>query len=73
MAAWQVRLRIRRKWLRRALVVAIALFSAFMVVGRLLSGVHWLSDIVGGALFSGGPAELYDGVLSFGADRLFRT
>lgn len=31
---------------------AAAAFSAFVVTGRLLSGVHWLSDIIGAVLLS---------------------
>ena len=34
-------------------------FSAFMVIGRLLSGVHWLTDIIGGGLLSAGLVMLY--------------
>ena len=34
-------------------------FMAFMVLGRLLSGVHWLSDIIGGVLLSAGLVMLY--------------
>ena len=38
-------------------------FTVFMVVGRLLSGVHWLSDIIGGILLSAGLVLLYDGLV----------
>ena len=33
--------------------------AALMVLGRILSGVHWLTDIVGGMLLSGGLVALY--------------
>ena len=39
-------------------IVGIA-FSAFMVIGRLVSGVHWFTDIVGGVLLSAGVFMLY--------------
>ena len=49
-----------RRWRHRRLIAAlIHLFTAFMVVGRLLSGVHWLSDIIGGCLLGGGLVLLY--------------
>ena len=39
--------------------VFVVLFSAFMVVGRLISGVHWLTDIVGAAFLSLGLFFIY--------------
>ena len=39
-------------------IMAIA-FSAFMVIGRLVSGVHWFTDIVGGELLSTGLFKFY--------------
>ena len=54
--AWR---RLRGRWGKNALTALTVLFSAAMVVGRLISGVHWLSDIVGGVLLSTGLFCLY--------------
>lgn len=58
-AAMQLRCRIRGKALRRIIVSSMAAFTAFMVLGRLFSGVHWLSDIIGGMLLSAALVSLY--------------
>lgn len=55
----QLGTRIRSRIIRRWVSVAMMLFAAFMVIGRLLSGVHWFSDIVGGVLISAGLVMLY--------------
>lgn len=41
---------------------AAVVVSAVMAVGRLLSGVHWLSDIVGAVLLSCALVAVYDAV-----------
>lgn len=66
--AWQLRRRIRRPRLRKVTVVLILLFMAFMVGGRLLAGVHWFSDIVGGVLLAAAMVSLYDAVCQLKGD-----
>lgn len=51
-AILQLRGRIRRPGLRRCLCGLLAGYAALMVLARLLCGVHWLSDVVGGVLLS---------------------
>lgn len=58
-AIMQFNTRIKNVVLRRCVVVLIVAFVAFMVIGRLLSGVHWLTDIIGGALLSTGLVMMY--------------
>ena len=59
-AALQFRSRIKTAVLRNVVTIAIAAFVIFVIGGRLLSGVHWFSDIVGGILLAGGLVMLYD-------------
>lgn len=61
-AMLQLHKRMQKKWLRRFLLLVLAAFTAFMVVGRLICGVHWFSDIVGGGLLSAGLVTLYAAV-----------
>jgi len=35
-----------------------------MVIGRIVSGVHWFTDIIGGALLSAGLVLIYRVILS---------
>ena len=63
-AIMQFQKRIQNPKLRKAVRIAISAFIIFMVIGRLLSGVHWFSDIIGGLLLSGSLVKLYDAVIS---------
>lgn len=49
-AAVQFRRRIRSRELRSAAVLLSKVMIVVMIAGRLLSGVHWFTDIVGGVL-----------------------
>lgn len=57
--AMQCHTRIKNANLAKLVNIVIILFSLFMVGGRLISGVHWLSDIIGGVLLSSGLVMLY--------------
>lgn len=61
-AMMQLRGRIKNRVLRRCVMILIAVFIAFMVIGRLVSGVHWLTDIIGGVLISTGLVMIYGSV-----------
>ena len=63
MAVMQFNSRIRNKLLRNIVAATLVAFIAFMVIGRLLSGVHWLTDIVGGALLSTGLVLMYRAII----------
>lgn len=61
-AMMQIKRRLGRGWRSKLLWVAVLIFTVLMVAGRFLSGVHWVTDIVGGILLSAGLVTLYDGL-----------
>ena len=62
-AIMQLRGRIKNHALCKAVTSAITSFIVFMVAGRLVSGVHWLTDIIGGILLSAGLVMIYDSLI----------
>lgn len=58
----QLRRRMKDGAAKRCTQAVLFVFTAFMVIGRLISGVHWLTDIIGGALLSAGLVLLYDSI-----------
>ena len=62
--AWmQLRGRIQNAAWRKAAGIAILVFTVFTVAGRLISGVHWLTDIIGGGMLSAGLVMLYSAAI----------
>ena len=55
----QFNARIKNKTFKRAIAFIIYAFVAFMVIGRLISGVHWFTDILAGAMLSAGLVAIY--------------
>ena len=58
-ASMQLKVRLNNSLMQKTASVLIYVFTAFTVVARLISGVHWFTDIVGGLFFSLGLAVMY--------------
>lgn len=56
---FQVDRRVASAILRKATTAFVTAFSAFMVIGRLISGVHWATDIIGSVFLSSGLFMVY--------------
>ena len=58
---FQAKRRVANVKLQTVIALCTGAFSAFMVLGRLISGVHWLTDIIGAVLLSTGLFHTYKG------------
>ena len=58
-AAMELRARLAEAAVRRLIPAGLIALTVFMVTARLVSGVHWASDIIGGVLFGAGVVRLY--------------
>lgn len=64
-AMMQFRARIKNHTLRRCFDCLITAFIVFMVTLRLISGVHWVTDVIGGVLLSAGLTMMYASISNF--------
>ena len=55
----QMNRRVKNGTVNKVIGILVISFSVFMVLGRLLSGVHWFTDIVGSVFLSVGLFFIY--------------
>ncbi len=61
--AQQINRRFKNNTLKTTANLLTTAFSIFMVVARLVSGVHWFTDILGSVIISAGLFNIYKGFL----------
>lgn len=59
----QVNRRVEQVVVKKIIFMFTICFSAYMVIGRLVSGVHWFTDIVGSIILSVGLFYIYKAVV----------
>ena len=57
--SFQANRRLKSITIKKIINVFVVIFSAFTVIGRLVAGVHWFTDIVGAAILSAGLFFIY--------------
>jgi undecaprenyl-diphosphatase len=60
---FQCNKRLQSQKTKKLIELITVVFSLFMVVGRLASGVHWLTDIIGSCFLSAGLFYIYKAVV----------
>ena len=61
---FQIKRRSQSKIIKSIVISFAVSFSVFMVIGRLVSGVHWATDIIGAILLSFGLFKLYQSAVT---------
>lgn len=66
---YQADRRMAEPMLRRIITVFAIAFSMFMVIGRLISGVHWATDIAGSVFLSSGLFMIYRSMAEYACSK----
>ena len=64
----QVNRRVKCIGTKRIVKIFANMFTTFMVVARLISGVHWFTDIVGAVIISAGLFGIYKAIVMPGCE-----
>ena len=66
---FQVDRRSDNETVKKITTAFVVILSSFIVIGRIISGVHWITDIVGSVLLSFGLFALYRASVFFADKR----
>lgn len=61
--------RVKKRAIKHIVTLSACAFSVLTVTGRLFSGVHWLSDIIGSVLLCAGLYYFYKAVILWSDDK----
>lgn len=62
---YQTSRRVKNILVKKVICISTGIFSVFMVLGRVLSGVHWFTDIIGSVILSAGLFYVYKAAVLF--------
>lgn len=68
-AMMQFKCLIKNTKVRNAVNFLCVMFTVFMVSGRLICGVHWFTDILGGLIFSAAMILLYSSLINLVSEK----
>lgn len=66
---FQMKNRLKNDKIKIILKLVTVVFSLFMVIARLVSGVHWVTDIIGSCFLSAGLFYIYKSIIQIKTNR----
>lgn len=60
---FQCNRRMKNQKMKKIITILTVTFSLFMVIGRTISGVHWITDIIGSIFLCVGLFRIYRGIV----------